>query len=60
MTAHLKNRLSLQAALQSQQSLLGVLQTMASLPFLLFTVTIIKIDWTMRVKAFLDDQALIT
>ena len=33
---------------------------MASLPPLLFTVTvkIIKIDWTMRVKAFLDEPGV--
>jgi hypothetical protein len=31
---------------------------MASLPFLLFTVTTIKIDWTMRVKAFLNEPGV--
>ncbi|SFT59874.1 hypothetical protein SAMN04487870_1000 [Pseudoalteromonas sp. DSM 26666] len=33
-------------------NLLGVLQTMTRLPTPLSAVTIIKIDWIMRVKAF--------
>lgn len=35
-----------------QHNLLGVLQTMTRLPTPLSAVTIIKIDWIMRVKAF--------